>query len=87
MKTLTCFIKTFIENLRDWKILIIAIVFAPFFIYLMYMYMGDSGSLVYNVALLNNDKKGSFANELIGEWQKMKTENGKPVLKFSFKNQ
>ena len=83
MKTLACFIKTFKENLRDWKILIIAIVFAPFFIYLMYMYMGDSGSIVYNVALINNDKKGAFANELIGEWQKIKTENGKPVLKIN----
>ena len=81
MKTLACFIKTFKENLRDWKILIIAIVFAPFFIYLMYMYMGDSGSVTYNVALLNNDNKGSFANELIGEWHKIKTENGTPVLK------
>jgi ABC-2 type transport system permease protein len=80
MKTVACFIKTLKENLRDWKILIIAIVFAPFFIYLMYMYMGNSGSVVYNVAMLNNDKKGSFANELIGEWQKIKTENGKPVL-------
>jgi ABC-2 type transport system permease protein len=81
MKTIACFIKTLKENLRDWKILIIAIVFAPFFIYLMYMYMGDTGSVVYNVALLNNDKKGSFANELIGEWQKIVTENGSPVLK------
>lgn len=81
MKTLACFIKTFKENLRDWKILIIAIVFAPFFIYLMYMYMGDSGTIVYNVALLNNDKKGAFANELVDEWRKIKTENGKPLLK------
>jgi len=64
MKTLACFIKTFKENLRDWKILILAIVFAPFFIYMMYMYMGDSGSVVYNVALLNNDKEGPFSNEL-----------------------
>ncbi len=81
MKTIACFIKTLKENLRDWKILIIAIVFAPFFIYLMYMYMGDTGSVAYNVALLNNDKNGPFANELIGEWQKIKTENGKPVLR------
>jgi ABC-2 type transport system permease protein len=80
MKTVACFLKTLKENLRDWKILIIAIVFAPFFIYLMYMYMGDAGSVAYNVALLNNDKKGPFANELIGEWQNIKTENGKSVL-------
>jgi ABC-2 type transport system permease protein len=81
MKTLLCFIKTFKENLRDWKILIITIVFAPFFIYLMYMYMGGSGTVVYNVVLLNNDKNGAFVNELIGEWLKIKKEDGKPVLK------
>ena len=81
MKTLDCFIKTFKENLRDWKILILAIVFAPIFIYMMYMYLGDSGSSVYNVVLINNDEKGIFSNELIGEWGKIKTEDGKPVLR------
>jgi ABC-2 type transport system permease protein len=81
MKTITCLIKTFKENLRDWKILILAIVFAPFFIYLMYMYMGDSGSSVYNVVLINYDEKGKISNELINEWKKMKTEDGKSVLK------
>jgi ABC-2 type transport system permease protein len=81
MKTLACFIKTFKENLRDWKILILAVIFAPFFIYMMYMYMGDSGSSVYNVVLLNNDNKGIISNELIGEWEKMKTEDGKSVLR------
>ena len=83
MKTLACFIKTFKENIRDWKILILAIVFAPFFIYLMYMYMGDSGSITYNVVIINNDQKGTFSNELIGELEKIKTEEGKPVLKIT----
>jgi ABC-2 type transport system permease protein len=81
MKMLDCFIKTFKENLRDWKILILAIVFAPFFIYMMYMYLGDSGSSVYNVVLINIDDNGIFSNELIGEWKKIKTEDGKPVLR------
>ncbi len=81
MKIITCLIKTFKENLRDWKILILAIVFAPFFIYLMYMYMGDSGSSVYNIVLINMDEKGKISNELIDEWKKMKTEDGNPILK------
>lgn len=80
MKTLACFIKTFKENIRDWKILILAIVFAPFFIYMMYMYMGDTGSIIYNVVLINNDKNGSMTGELTGELEKLKTEDGKPVL-------
>jgi len=83
MKTLACFIKTLKENIRDWKILILAIVFAPFFIYMMYMYMGDSGSVAYNIVLINNDLKGAFSNELIGELEKIKTEDGKPVLKIT----
>jgi ABC-2 type transport system permease protein len=81
MKTLACFVKTFKENLRDWKILILVIVFAPFFVYMMYMYMGDYGSTGYNVVLINNDARGMISNELIGEWEKMKTEDGKSVLK------
>ena len=80
MKTIDCFIKTFKENLRDWKILILAIVFAPFFIYMMYMYMGDSGSSAYNIVLINNDEKGKISNELINEWGKMQTEDGNPIL-------
>ncbi|HVO65412.1 MAG TPA: ABC transporter permease [Syntrophales bacterium] len=80
MKTLACFIKTFRENLRDWKILILTIVFAPFFIYLMYMYMRDSGSVECNVVLINNDIGGSFSGELTEEWKKLKTESGRPVL-------
>jgi ABC-2 type transport system permease protein len=79
MKTYTCFIKTFKENLRDWKIFILVIVFAPFFVYMMYAYMGGSGSSSYKVVLLNNDK-GRFSEELIDEWGRMKTEKGRSVL-------
>jgi len=43
MKILACFTKTIKENLRDWKILILAIVFAPFFVYLMHMYFSYAG--------------------------------------------
>jgi len=80
MKTFACFIKTFKENLRDWKILILAIVFAPFFIYLMYLYMNGSGSAAYNVVLINNDINGSFSTELTEELENLKTEDGRFVL-------
>ncbi len=80
MKVVSCFIKTFKENLRDWKILIIAIVFAPFFVYLMYMYMGDSKTSLYNVVVINNDDTGVFSGELISEWENLKTEEGKSIL-------
>lgn len=80
MKTIACFVKTFKENLRDWKILILAIVLAPFFIYLMYLYLGDSESATYNVVLANNDKNSPLSNELAEQWKKLKTEDGREVL-------
>ena len=81
MKTISCFIKTFKENIRDWKILILVLIFAPFFVYLMYLYMGDSGSLVYNVIVNNNDNEGKISKELISEWGKLKAEDGKSILR------
>jgi len=80
MKVVSCFIKTFRENLRDWKILILVIVFAPFFIYLMYMYMGDPKTSMYNVVVINNDNAGLSSEELINEWKGLKTDKGKPLL-------
>jgi ABC-2 type transport system permease protein len=80
MKTLACFIKTFKENLRDWKILILVIIFAPFFVFMIYMYMGNPGSSVYNMVLVNHDDKGIFSNELISAWQKIKNDDGASIL-------
>lgn len=81
MKILPNFVKTFKENIRDWKILILVIGFAPFFVYLMNLYLGSSGSLTYPIALLNLDKNGNFSKELINEWEKIKTKDGKSILK------
>jgi ABC-2 type transport system permease protein len=80
MKILPCFKKTFKENLRDWKILILALVFAPFFIYMMYFYLGNPGSASYKVAIIDQDN-GDFSGELIKEWENLKSEDGGSVLK------
>ncbi len=81
MKIVSCFIKTFKENVRDWKILILAIVFAPFFVYLMYMYMGDPKISLYNVVVINKDNTGLSSGELLSEWENIKTEEGKPLMR------
>jgi ABC-2 type transport system permease protein len=81
MKILPNFVKTFKENIRDWKILILVIGFAPFFVYLMKLYLAGSGSSTYPVAILNLDKNGDFSKELISEWEKIKTQDGKSILK------
>ena len=80
MKILSNFNKTFKENIREWKILIMVIVFAPFFVYLMYAYYGDSIVLTYDVALLNLDKKGVYTKELVNEWENIKSEDGERIL-------
>ena len=42
MRFLSLFRKTMIENFRDWKILVLVLTFAPFFVLLMYFYFGES---------------------------------------------
>jgi ABC-2 type transport system permease protein len=68
------------ENLRDWKILILALVFAPMFVYLMYAYMNSSGAPAYTVAVLNLDSNGSYSAELIESWRKVANAEGTTVL-------
>lgn len=79
MRIVPCFKKTLKENIRDWKILILALVFAPFFIYLMYFYLDNPGSKVYKVVVLNNDH-GDYSVELIKEWESLKSGEGKQIL-------
>lgn len=86
MKTLACFVKTFRENLRDWKILILAVLIAPFFIYTMYFYLGDTKSLTYNIVLANNDMNSPFSDELTKELGKLKTEDGSQMLVVKYIN-
>ena len=79
-----------IENLRDWKIFILAITFAPFFVVLMYFYFGEATE-TYRVAFVNHDrgataKDGSMFNAgqlLISEIEKFSDQDGAVVLKIS----
>ena len=80
MKLISFFNKTFKENLRDWKILLLALVFAPMFVYLMYAYMSGSGTPAYTVMVLNLDSKGPFSTGLIERWKSVVDTEGKHVL-------
>ncbi len=55
MRLLTLFKKSMIENFRDWKILILILTFAPFFVFLMYFYIGYTTD-TYKVIFINNDQ-------------------------------
>lgn len=77
-------IKTLKENLRDWKIMSLIIVFAPFFVYLMYFYLNNSNSSSYNILIINQDKDGKYSVELIQAWNMISSEDGNKVLKIKF---
>jgi ABC-2 type transport system permease protein len=80
MKLIECFIKTLKENIRDWKILILVIVFAPFFVYLFYFYLQASGASSCTVLVLNEDTNGLYSEELIGQWSGMTSDEGKAMV-------
>lgn len=80
--------KSTIENLRDWKILILILTLAPFFVVLMYFYFGDA-AVIYRVVFLNHDEGATTADGatwnggdfLISELKKVQYPDGKNVLK------
>lgn len=48
------FRKSLVESVRDWKILILGVTFAPFFVVLMYYYFAG-GQTVYRIVVINRD--------------------------------
>jgi len=50
-----------IENFRDWKVLILGVTFAPFFVVLMYFYFGEAIE-TYRVAFVNHDQGVTDSN-------------------------
>jgi capsular polysaccharide biosynthesis protein len=56
MRLVSLFRKTMIENFRDWKIIIMTITFAPFFVVLMYYYLGETSQSPYQIMVINNDQ-------------------------------
>jgi ABC-2 type transport system permease protein len=65
MRFVALFRKTMIENLRDWKILILTLSFAPFFVVLMFFYLGEAVT-TYRVVVVNADQ-GNLGNQLVAE--------------------
>jgi len=56
MRLLSLIRKTTLENLRDWKILVLTLTFAPFFTILMYYYFEAATGPAYRVAIVNEDE-------------------------------
>jgi ABC-2 type transport system permease protein len=57
VRLVSLFRKTVIENLRDWKILILTLAFGPLFVVLMYLYLGETKESPYRVMVVNQDRE------------------------------
>lgn len=87
MRTLAYLEKTFLENLREWKILILVLVFAPFFVYLMYAYFSATAP-AYRMLVLDRDQPGDLPEEvralgapgLVAAWREAAHPDGEPVF-------
>ncbi len=55
MKWYYVFIKSIREQIRDYWILVLTLVFAPFFVFMYYL-MSETESPVYDIVFLNQDK-------------------------------
>jgi ABC-2 type transport system permease protein len=80
MKLVAFFSKTFKENLRDWKLLSITILFAPMFVYLFYAYFNGSAKAAYTVAVLTLDRDSTYSAGLLTAWREIADPQGNKVL-------
>jgi len=88
MRTFACFKKTALENLREWKILSIALVFAPFFVYLMWGYF-EAAAPAYRLLVANHDVSpgggsGEISSQgLIETWAQARHPDGRSVFELT----
>jgi ABC-2 type transport system permease protein len=88
MRFISLFRKTFLENLRDWKILILTLTFGPFFVVLMYFYFEGTAQTPYRVIVVNQDEGATTSDGdalaagqgLISEMMNTRTSEGAKVL-------
>lgn len=88
MRIISLFRKTWIENIRDWKILILTLTFAPLFVLLMYFYVGESTQSPYQVVVINHDVGASTAehgdfnsgSDLILEMTSVQDADGRKII-------
>jgi ABC-2 type transport system permease protein len=75
VRLISLFKKTAVENLRDWKILILTLVFGPFFVVLMYLYLGETTRSAYRVIVVNHDEGAAIhGGEVLSAGQDLTSE-------------
>jgi ABC-2 type transport system permease protein len=88
VRLLSLFRKTLLENTRDWKILVLTLIFGPVFVVLMYFYLGETTQAPYRVIVVNQDEGATTADgrvlhagqELISEMMDARYPEGTEVF-------
>lgn len=81
MKLVASVTKSFKENIRDRKVLVMVLVFSPFFVLLMNLFYGREPT-TYNIAILNLDGGKSSIN-LVEMLENTKGQDGSGLFKLS----
>ncbi|MDF2985783.1 MAG: hypothetical protein K0R50_1293 [Eubacterium sp.] len=81
MKLAASMAKTLKENIRDWKVLIMVLVFSPFFVLLMNLYYGSEPT-TYNIGIINFDS-GNKSTELIRTMENTRGEKDTKIFRLS----
>ena len=63
MRLISLFKKSMIENIRDWKVIVLTLTFAPFFVILMHSYF-DASPTIYRLLVINQDH-GDSSNQTV----------------------
>jgi ABC-2 type transport system permease protein len=79
MRFLSLLRKTAVENVRDWKILVMTLTFAPFFVFLMYFYF-DEATVTYRVVVVNHDA-GQVGAALVRQLRDVRSAEGGEILR------
>ena len=87
-RLLALFRKEMLEALRDWKMLSMTLSFAPFFVLVMYAYLGHSIPS-YQVAVVNQDQgvvtpegtRVHYGNELVGILKNVRSPEADTILR------
>jgi ABC-2 type transport system permease protein len=87
MRLLFLFKKALIENFRDWKIIILGLTFAPFFVVIMYFYFGETVK-TYDVIIVSHDQGYAIDGRtflalqtLISDLKDIKNPDGSEVMR------
>lgn len=81
MKLMAAAVKTGKENLREWKVLAMVLLFSPFFLLLMFLFYGG-GPTLYTLGIANQDG-GRAAAELVEALHDKKGLEGEPIFRLS----